>query len=84
MEVSSSCIEDRNPFKFPISNATKYKLIFIPYKSMFLYFPREIIKKPTNEIAKNIMTSFWNLILRPFKALNNPKKDKIILGHAKS
>ena len=42
---------------------------------MFLYFPREIIKKPTDEIAKNIMTSFWNLILRPFKALNNPKKD---------
>ena len=76
MEVSSSCIEDRNPFKFPISNATKYKLIFAPYKSMLLYFPREIIQNPTNEIAKKIMISFENLILRPFKALNNPKKDK--------
>ena len=75
MVVSSSCIEYRNPFKFPISNATKYKLIFAPYKSMLLYFPREIIKNPTNEIAKKIMISFENLKLRPIKALNNPKKD---------
>ena len=28
-----------------------------------------------NAIAKKIMISFENLILRPFRALNNPKKD---------